>query len=266
MSLMDRHAKSDERVASYCERIAYAGPLAPTRDTLGALHRAHMYAVPFENLDIHLGREIVLDLDRLFDKIVRQRRGGFCYELNGLFAWLLGEIGFDVTMISARVANDSGEFGPEFDHMALLVRLESVWLADVGFGDSSLDPLLFEEGLEQEIDGATWRIERDGDAWVMAQAKDDGWAPQHRFTTTARALDEFAGMCVYHQTSPDSPFTKRRVCSLATPDGRVSLTADRLIVTRDGERTERPVTDEAERASLLREVFGVNLDHTDRAK
>jgi N-hydroxyarylamine O-acetyltransferase len=249
----------DPRVAEYCERIGYTGPLDPTLDTLRALHLAHMYSVPFENLDIHLGREIVLDTDRIFDKIVRRRRGGFCYELNGLFAWLLGEIGFDVALISARAAGEGGAFGPEFDHMALLVRLDSVWLADVGFGDSALDPLLFEEGVEQESGGARYRIERAEDGWVMAQSKGGEWEAQHRFTTTARGLDEFAGMCVYHQTSPDSHFTKKRVCSLATPEGRVSLTSDRLIVTRGGEKTERPVTDEAERAALLSELFGVDL-------
>jgi N-hydroxyarylamine O-acetyltransferase len=249
----------DARVAAYCERIGYAGPLDATLDTLRAIHLAHMYAVPFENLDIHLGREIELDLDRIFDKIVGRRRGGFCYELNGLFAWLLREIGFDVTLVSARAAGKGGAFGPEYDHLALLVRLDSVWLADVGFGDSALDPLLFEEGVEQESGGALYRIERAGDAWVMAQSKSGEWEPQHRFTTTERRLDEFAGMCEFHQTSPDSHFTKKRVCSLATPEGRVSLTADRLIVTRGGEKTERPVADEAERTTLLRDLFGVEL-------
>src|SRR5262249_26469036 len=103
-----------DRVAEYVARIGYDGPLEVTHETLAQIHLAHLLTVPFENLDIHLGRPILLDLDRIFDKIVRRRRGGFCYELNGLFGWLLGALGFDVTMVSARVANERGEFSPEF--------------------------------------------------------------------------------------------------------------------------------------------------------
>jgi len=124
-------------VAAYLHRIHYRGPLAPTAETLRALHLAHHLAVPFENLDIHLGQPIILDEARFYDKIVRRRRGGFCYELNGLFAALLRELGFDVTTLSARVIDTQpGMIGPEFDHLVLLVQLEERWLADVGFGDS----------------------------------------------------------------------------------------------------------------------------------
>jgi len=98
-----------------------------------------MRTVPFENLDIHLKRPIVLEDNALFDKIVTRKRGGFCYELNGLFAALLRALGFDVVMLSAGVANPEREFGPDFDHMALLVTLEQSWLADVGFGDSFVE-------------------------------------------------------------------------------------------------------------------------------
>src|SRR5215213_6707253 len=133
-------------VQAYLRRINYRGELAPTVATLRELHRAHLLAVPFENLDIHLGRAILLDQDALFDKIVTRRRGGFCYELNGLFALLLRELGFEVTLLSAGVARAGGGFGPEFDHLTLLVKVPSAeamalylpsasWLADVGFGD-----------------------------------------------------------------------------------------------------------------------------------
>src|SRR5689334_17036776 len=106
-------------IPTYLQRIAYRGSLQPTAATLRALHQAHMLAVPFENLDIHLGRPLLLDRPALFEKIVARRRGGFCYELNGLFAALLQALGFDVTMLSARVARTQGGFGPEFDHLTL---------------------------------------------------------------------------------------------------------------------------------------------------
>src|SRR5258706_4705129 len=124
-------------VRAYLDRIGQRGPTPANETTLRSLHLAHLRTVPFENLDIHLGRDIVLDETRLFDKIVRQKRGGFCYELNGLFAELLGELGFRVTLLSARVVND-GQVGPEFDHLALRVDLDRPWLCDVGFGDSFL--------------------------------------------------------------------------------------------------------------------------------
>src|SRR6266540_1131840 len=103
-------------IQAYLCRIHYRGGLAPTAAILRELHRAHLLTVPFENLDIHLGRPILLDQEALFDKIVTRRRGGFCYELNGLFALLLRELGFDVTLLSAGVAHADGGFGPEFDH------------------------------------------------------------------------------------------------------------------------------------------------------
>jgi N-hydroxyarylamine O-acetyltransferase len=137
-------------IRAYLDRINYRGPLEPTAETLRALHRRHMMSVPFENLDIGLGREIVLDPERFVEKIVTHRRGGFCYELNGAFAALLGALGFHVTLLSARVANDQGIASKEFDHLALQVDLEDRWLADVGFGDSFVEPLCLVTQVEQQ--------------------------------------------------------------------------------------------------------------------
>src|SRR5512147_1356301 len=134
-------------VQAYLRRIDYRGELDPTAATLHALHRAHLLSVPFENLDIHLSRPIVLDQDALFDKIVTRRRGGFCYELNGLFALLLEQLGYKVTRLAARVVGTDDSLGPQFDHLTLQVQCpdesHSPWLADVGFGDSFLEPLRF---------------------------------------------------------------------------------------------------------------------------
>jgi N-hydroxyarylamine O-acetyltransferase len=136
-------------ISKYLERINYHGSPESTVETLQALHEAHLLSVPFENLDIALGREIVLDEAALWRKIVEHRRGGFCYELNGLFVLLLRALGFQVDMLSAEVAGSTGEFGPEFDHMTLLVHLEKDWIADVGFGDSFRRPLLLQADLAQ---------------------------------------------------------------------------------------------------------------------
>jgi N-hydroxyarylamine O-acetyltransferase len=216
-----------------------------------------MLSVPFENLDIHWGNEIILDQQRIVSKIVEARRGGFCYELNGAFAALLRELGFDVKMLSAGVAKEGGGFGPPFDHMTLLVGLDERWLADVGFGDSFLEPLLLDETGEQFREDRAYRISRSSDDLLLERREDELWRPQYRFTLQPYRLADFAGMCLYHQTSPESHFTRKRVCTLATPEGRITLSEDRLIMTGNGERREHAVASEEERLNALREYFGV---------
>ena len=130
---------------AYLKRMGYAGVTNPNAETLRALHRAHLFTVPFENLDIGLKRTIPCDADAAVRKIVEQRRGGFCYELNGAFTWLLRALGFQVTLLSARVGRPDGSLGPEYDHLTLRVDLDPPWLADVGFGDSFLDPLRLQQ-------------------------------------------------------------------------------------------------------------------------
>ena len=248
-------------VTAYLKRIGYYGSLTPTAETLRELHRAHLLAVPFENLDIQLGQPIVLDETQFFDKIVMRRRGGFCYELNGLFAWLLRALGFEVTLLSARVAAGEGGFGPEFDHLVLLVQLQERWLADVGFGDSFRDPLRLDEPGEQRQAAGVYRVIHEGEAWTMLERDGEGKIVDgYRFTLQPRRLADFADMCRYQQTSPDSHFTQKRICSLATPEGRVSLSDMRLIITAKGERREQALSDPTEFSAKLLEYFGIKLN------
>lgn len=253
-------SESEERIVDiqrYLERINYHGSLDPTLQTLRALHEAHLQAVPFENLDIHLGREILLDEVSLWTKIVEHRRGGFCYELNGLFALLLRTLGFQVDMLSATVANSTGGFGQEFDHLTLMVHLEEEWLADVGFGESFRQPLRMQAALAQPQDRSKYRLEREGVFWIY-QEWDGAWKPAYRFTLQPHELSDFAAMCRYQQTSPESHFTQKRVCSLAKRSGRITLSDQRLMTTIDGERTERLLPDE-EYQTVLAEQFGIVL-------
>lgn len=248
-------------IEAYLRRINYTGPTEPTAPTLRELHLAHLLAVPFENLDIHLGREIVLDEEKLLSKIVRQHRGGFCYELNGAFAALLRELGFEVAMLSAGVARAEGGFDPPFDHMTLMVRLEDRWLADVGFGDSFREPLLLDNRDEQTQNGEAYKLVDAEDEHLILERREGGSRkPQYRFTLQPYQLSDFAEMCRYHQTSPESPFTQRRTCSLATLEGRITVTGMRLITSVRGERDERELSGPAEYANTLRERFGVTLD------
>ena len=202
--------------------------------------------------------------DAFLRKIVEQRRGGFCYELNGAFAWLLNELGFEVTLLSARVPREDGSSTPEFDHLTLRVDLEEPWLADVGFGDLFLDPLRLKVGMEQEMeqeqDGRKFRIvEEEGRFQLDRTDLEGSWKRQYSFSLIPRLLDEFAPMCHYHQTSPESPFTHKKVCSLATPHGRITVSDRRLIISRNGQKTERLLNSEGEWHSVLEEYFGVIL-------
>lgn len=247
-------------LSSYLARIGYSGGTEPTGDVLRAIHHAHMIAVPFENLDISLGRKITAVEDSILKKIVGQRRGGFCYELNGAFAALLRVLGFPVTLLSARVARADGSEGPEFDHLALCVDLEESWLADVGFGESFVEPLRFEAGEEQLDPAGVFRLVQDEGRWYVQKKEADGnWKPQYSLSLQPRRLEEFAGMCHYHQTSPMSSFTQKRVCSRATPEGRITLSEMKLIVTNRDRREERILASEDEYVSTLWEQFGIRL-------
>ena len=263
-------------VARYLARIGYGGPTAPTIETLRGLHRAHLYAVPFENLDIGLGRPILLDPASIEEKIVARRRGGFCYELNGLFALLLRDLGFRVTLLAAGVYSDRrGTFGPTFDHLTLRVDLARPWLADVGFGDAFLHPLALDTAEEQIDSGRMaplvnttneglwqdrYRIRTADDARIMQRRDWAGaWRDQYRFTLAPRQWDDFSAQCRYHQTSPESGFTRGSICSLATPDGRVSVTDDRLIITAAGVKHETPLADAAARRTALRRYCEIDV-------
>src|ERR1041385_1626356 len=145
------------------------GPLNTDAETLRQLHIAHLRSVPFENLSIHAHQAISPNDESLFEKIVTRRRGGFCYELNGLFAALLRAIGFEVAMLSAEVANNDGTFSAPFDHMTLMVTLAERWLADVGFGDSFIEPLRIDERGSQIQGDRAYRIQPGEDYLVMQQ-------------------------------------------------------------------------------------------------
>lgn len=244
-------------IQAYLRRINYKGSTNPTPETLRALHVAHLRSVPFENLSIHAGEPIVLNDEALFGKIVGRRRGGFCYEANGLFAALLRALGFKASMLSAEVARDDGSYSPPFDHMALMVTLEQPWLVDVGFGDSFLEPLLLAEDGEQRQPPDAFRIDRAGDYRIAMRREADSWKPNYRFTLQPYEYTDFAEMCRYHQTSPESHFTQKRICSRATETGRITLSDMRLIETRGGKRHERTLGSQNDYAASLREQFGI---------
>lgn len=248
-------------VDAYLKRINYTGSLERTPETLRALQLAHLLAVPFENLSIHSNEPIVLNEDALFTKIVNDRRGGFCYECNGLFAALLRALGFDVKMLAAGVGRADGTFGPRFDHMTLVVTLEERWLVDVGFGDSFLEPLLLDSRSEQVQGTRAFRIEDDNDHLILSRRNDGGdWQPQYRFDLEPHEFPDYEETCRFHQTSPDSHFTRGVICSRATSNGRITLSDMRLITTGlQQARDERNLSGREEFDQILRDQFGIAM-------
>lgn len=255
-------------VSSYLARINYSGPTTPTLETLCAIHHAHMMAVPFEDLDISLSRKISLDEDALLHKIVDRRRGGFCYELNGTLASLLRALGFEVTLLSAKVARDNGAEGPEFDHLALRVDFPASdfrgggdpWLADVGFGDSFLKPLRLKAEIEQPDPSGVFRLVQLEERLQLERVHSSGvWRRQYSFGLQPRRLSDFAGMCHYHQTSQESHFTQNVICTRATEEGRITLSGMKLIVARPDGREVTVLASEEERRRVLEKYFDIVL-------
>jgi len=246
----------EDRRDAYLRRIGFHDTPTADLNTLRALQRAHLLTVPFENLDIHLGRPIVLDIDAIIAKVVDGRRGGFCYELNGAFAALLADLGFDVTMLEGRANTDDGH-GVPFDHLTLRIGIgNQQYLADVGFGAFSDEPLAIQDRADQRDTAGVFRLVDRDDGWV--DVLQDGHRA-FRFSPQPHALSDFRSGCTYHQTSPDSHFPRRTVCSLRTRQGRVTISALTLTETIEGTKTTVEVP-AAELGELLADRFGVVLD------
>lgn len=246
---------------AYLRRIGATRPERADAAALRDLQRRHLQTVPFENLSIHLGEDIVLEEKPLLAKVVDARRGGFCYELNGAFAALLRDLGFTVTLLQARVFGEGGRLGIPYDHLALRVETADScgpWLTDVGFGDHSHYPLALDERGDQQDPAGTFRIaagpER-GDLDVYRDGK-----PQFRLEARPRTLADFEAATWWHRTSPASHFTRSVVCSRLTPEGRITLSGRKLVTTEHGGRHEQPLVDDTAVLAAYRRHFGLVLD------
>ena len=237
----------ERRVTDYLTRIG-----AGADDDLATLTDRHYRAVPFENLSIHLGEPIHTRPTALFDKVVRRRRGGFCYELNGLFGWLLGELGYDVGFLGARVHGAESDTAP-LAHQALRVTGDDgvARLVDVGFGGFAVPALDLARESVQVVP------QPDGDVEV----RDPNGKPGYRLDMREYTRGDFEPTCYWTATHPDSGFTRGPTCSLPlSPAGRVTLGGTLLIRTAaDGTRTEEQLSD-GEALAAYRDLFGFALD------
>ena len=244
-------------------RIDYTGRVAVDVPTLQALHRAWRTTVPYENLDIQLGRPIRLDRASLLDKLIHRRRGGYCYEQNGGLELLLRATGFDVTMVEGAVQRADQGDSMWGNHNALLVTIEGQrWLAGAGIGDGFLEPLPLQPGFHHQ-DGHAYQLEQLGPATWRMHHHEGGSIQSYDFDTAPRKLSDFRARSHRLSTAPDSTYVTTLVVGRTSTDGSTSLLLSRTIRTLTTGGTTRAVhalNSINEFADTLRDKFLVPID------
>lgn len=258
LNALDEHA-----IGTYLARIGYAGPRTADADTLHALHVAHRRTVPYENLDVWLQRPIEHTARAIHRKVVEGRRGGWCHELNGLFSALLESLGFRITWHPAIVHHGAADPSPDFSHLVLVAHLEERWIVDVGFGARGMTGPLRLDLLDQpqEDYGTHYLVTADPDTAarrLVCGTTPDGFAPLYSMHMTPHAPESFQPRREAQRIEPS--WTGRRMVSLNTPDGRISVDGMKIVHTRNGVRSEREYPDEPSWRAAIRETFGIDLD------
>lgn len=250
------------RVEKFLKRIGFHGVPKVGYETLARLQTAFLLSVPFENIDIHYSNtEIILDTEAFYDKIVERRRGGFCFECNGLMYAVLREMGFTVELLSARMCIPHPFDQPEFGHMLLKVVLDRAYLVDLGNGQSFRTPLC-EDGSNEvwTPEGALYRIgPHMAGRTLYTRTGDTRWTPRFNYDSIARDLAQFAQMCHWHQTCPQSTFAKGPLATLALPEGRIFATRHKFVENHFGRITETPLNSESEFLECLKTRFNIFL-------
>lgn len=246
------------QVQAYLDRIGFAGAPRADLETLRALHRGHLRAIPYENFDVQFGRPMTLDAAAAFEKIVTARRGGWCYEMNGLFAAVLRQIGFSVTeMAGAVMRGDRGEIA-HGNHLVLRVDLDRPYIADVGFGDGVLEPVPMQPG-GHHCEGYDFRLERLDDGWLRFHNHTFGGAAYFDFRDEPANPAQLATTCQWLATSPQSVFTQTALAFRHRPDGVVSLLGRTFNKIRPTGKTTQMIGAADEFVALLRHEFDLDL-------
>jgi N-hydroxyarylamine O-acetyltransferase len=250
---------------AYLARIDYKGSLAPTLETLRALQFAHISAIPFENLDIVLGRSISLDLAHIQAKLVTAKRGGYCFEQNALFAAVLESLGFDVIRLAARVRFGAKEIRPR-SHMLLEVRfVAEPWLSDVGFGCAGpLYPIPMLDGAQDHQGAWTFRIRTEGDELVLESKESDGWLDLYSFTRERQYPVDYEASNYWTSTHPSSPFVQGLVVQKGTLSSRLILRHRELTELKPPDKTTALIEGDEALLKLLANRFGLNFPRETR--
>jgi N-hydroxyarylamine O-acetyltransferase len=246
------------KLATYLERVGFEGAPRPDLETLRRLHRNHLEAIPYEALDVQLGRPVSLELPRIYEKLVERGRGGWCYEMCGLFGWALQEIGFSVTRVAGGVGRSLfGEFAVG-NHLVLRVDLDRPYLADTGFGEGLVEPVPIEPAeIRQRF--LVFRLEELADGWWRLHNHPHGGPPSFDFRPEPAPPALLAEKCAWLQTNALSPFVQNAVCQRHFPD-RLELLRGKVLRTVRAEGVaERTLASADEYVDVLRSVFALDL-------
>lgn len=251
-----------KNVKDYLQRIGLQLPeqVVPDSQLLRQLQYAHCTTVPYENLDILRGVPLSLEIDDLYEKVVTHRRGGYCFELNGLFGWLLRELGYQVTDYAARYLRGETSL-PMRRHRVLVVEAtDGTWLCDVGIGQACpKEPVKLEQGLVQEQFGETYRFDRDEFlGWVLMDVHNGQWQQFYSFTEEPQLPVDYIAPSFYCEKHPDSPFTSQEMFSLKTAEGRITLDGNLFKEFKNGEVTALELT--PEQMAQAYEKFGLKKE------
>ncbi|TRZ98235.1 MAG: arylamine N-acetyltransferase [Rhodocyclaceae bacterium] len=247
-------------LTAYLERIGYAGELRPSLAVLQALHLAHATHIPFENLDILLGRPIRLDLASLQAKLVASRRGGYCFEQNLLFSAVLRQLGFSVTQLAARVRYRTASILPR-THMLLLLDLAGErWLADVGFGaEGLLLPVPMTSGQCFRQFAWTYRVVEEDGLWVLQSRRDDAWLDLYAFSLEPQQAIDYEIANHYVSTHPGSRFVQMLTVQQLSPEVRHILRNHELVEDHGDKQTVRTLADDDDLLNILDLLFGLQF-------
>lgn len=245
-------------LAAYLERVRFEGTPRVDLDTLRRLHVGHLRSIPYENVDVALGRGASRDLGVIFDKLVTRRRGGWCYEMCGLLAWALGEIGFAVTPLAGGVERAVRGDSAIGNHLVLLVDLDRRYLCDVGFGDGLLEPIAIERSVVRQ-NFLEFGLEPMDEGWWRLDNHAEGSASSFDFQLERANEALLSERCQWLQTSPESMFVQNVVCMRHVPNGLVLLRGKVLKrVTAEGV-ARHELGSPGELVETLGEVFDLDL-------
>lgn len=247
-------------LSGYLRRIGHPEVPFPTLSALRSLHLAHASTIPFENLDILLGRPIRLDMASLQAKLVRAGRGGYCFEHNLLFAAALQRVGFPVIRLAARVRQGTTRLNPR-THMTVLTEVDGLrWLCDVGFGgDGLLQPLPLDGGETSHQSGRSYRVVEEDGAWVLQAADDGDWSDLYVFTLEPQHLVDYEMANHYTSTYPESRFRQTLTAQLPGPDVRAILRNLELTEQRGARVSVRTLAGDDELLTVLDSLFGLRF-------
>jgi N-hydroxyarylamine O-acetyltransferase len=245
---------------SYLKRINYSGSTDVSEETLRNIHIAHTLNVPFENLDVFYRRPILLDETSLYKKIVKEKRGGYCFEMNGIFSLVLQKLGFKVTNLLARVTVDGTRYTTK-THQVILVETGSArWLADVGFGnDGIIAPLILQENKEQKQFAHTYRLmNHSAFGYVLQKKEGDRFNPLYAFALEECSPEDFLMSNHFTSTFPQSFFLTMRMCTMPTKDGRITLTDSHFKVVKQDDVQDKPIANDSEFSTLSIRHFSLD--------